>query len=195
MIIRIFLIMTMMLTSAVYADQTGQSDNHRKITTRIGISYVPIGEMKFTNNDISYDIYDHLSYRVSIEYYFSDLLSIGPSFEYLKENINPHGSFDTDITLYGYYLECRFNHVLTDSGANYMIFAMGTGLSSLTETSDYNGKGFCIYGAIGLDIAISDPVGFDFIYRYQLNTISVDDRDYRFNGSAIQAGLNYRFMF
>ena len=48
-----------------------------------------------------------------------------------------------------------------------MIFAMGTGLSSLTETkSGYNGNGFCVYGAIGLDIAISDLVGFDFIYRY-----------------------------
>ncbi|MCD6163333.1 MAG: hypothetical protein J7K40_13115 [candidate division Zixibacteria bacterium] len=195
MIIRIFFIAIMMITSALYAQQPGESINHRKITTRIGISYVPIGEIEFTNNNSSYDIYDHLSYRVSTEYYFSDLLSIGPSFEYLKENINPLGYFDTDIVLCGYYMECRINHCLTDSGANYMVFAMGTGLSSLEETGGYNGKGFCIYGVIGLDIAVAGPVGLDMLYKYQLNTISVEDRDYRFNGSTMQAGLNYRFIF
>lgn len=195
MIKRIVFITIMVLITSTYADQIESVDNHIKITTRLGLSYVPIGSIEFTNRDVKYELYDNLAYRISTEYYLSDLLSIGPGFEYLEKNVNPDGTFDDDIVLYNFYLDCRFNHCLTDSGENYLVFGIGTGISNLKEIHYESGSGFCLYGEIGLDITLHKSVGLDLLYRFQANKITVDDRIYRFDGSALRAGLNYRFRF
>jgi hypothetical protein len=195
MTVRITLIAIMLLTASSYADQVDSANNQIKITTRLSFSYVPIGSIEFTNRDVKYDIYDNLAYRVSVEYHLSELVSLGPGFECLKKNVNPDGTFNDDIVQYNFYLDCRFNHCLTDSSENYLVFGVGTGISNLKEMHDENGNNFCLYGDIGLDISLHKSVGLDLLYRFQTNKITVDDRIYRFNGSALQAGLNYRFKF
>ncbi len=195
MITRILLILTMSLTANSYADKFDSTADKKKITARLDMTYIPIGVIKFTNDNSSYDFYDNLAYRFSIEYHLSELISIGPGFEYLPKNVNPHASFNDDITLSNYYLDCRFNHTLIDSGTSYMIFGVGTGFSRLKESNGGGSDGFCLYGMVGFDIALYKSAGIDLFYRYQVNEITIDDRIYRFNGSAIQAGLNYRFWF
>jgi len=195
MITRIFLFLAMSLAASSYADQFDSTTNHRTITAHLDMAYMPIGAIKFTNDNASYDFYDNLAYRFSIEYHLSELISIGPGFEYLAKNVNPYAYFDDDITLSNYYLDCRFNHSLIDSGSSYMIFGVGTGFSRLEESNGGRNNGFCLYGMAGFDIALCKWAGIDLFYRYQVNEITIDDRIYRFNGSVIQAGLNYRFWF
>jgi len=164
-----------------------------QLTVRADLSYVPISEIEFTNRDLKYEIYDNLTYRGSLEYRISNILSIGPAFEYMARHISPDATFSEDIRLYNLYADFRFNHALTDSGANYFVFGLCTGISSLNEDNGAAGRGFLFYGVVGFDIALSKLVGLDLIYRYQDSRIDVEDRIYRFDGSALQAGLNYRF--
>ncbi len=195
MILRVFLITMMLLATETMASPKDATQSWRRLTTHLAISYIPIGAIEFTNDNSSYDIYDNLAYRVSVEYFVSDLVSIGPAFEYLKKNVNPYAYFDEDVALYGYYLDCRFNHSLTDSGGSFLIFGLGTGINALKEAGGMSGSGFNIYGTVGLDIALFPSVGLDLLYKYQTNRITVDDRIYKFEGSAIQTGLSYRFRF
>jgi opacity protein-like surface antigen len=168
--------------------------SHR-ITARLDLNYVPVSSTKFNNRDETYDIYDNLFYRVAIDYAIGDFLTIGPSFEYLNRHIEPTILDKRKISVYGYFLECRFNYNFTDSSSSFFVLGMGTGIAYLKEAIGNSNTGVAWYGVVGLDLAVSGPVGCDLLYRYQLTRVKVEDRDYRFDGSAIQAGLNYRFTF
>ncbi|MCP4583519.1 MAG: porin family protein [candidate division Zixibacteria bacterium] len=192
MIVRILLVVLLMIPVKVSANNTGQDNSKGQITTRLGLSYIPAGNIKFTNRDATYDIYDSMAFRVSMEYFVSDLFSIGPSFEYLSRQIEPYAFFEEDIRMYSFYLDFRINHGLTDSGGNYLVFGVGTGGGSLSEAEGESDGGFGLYGVVGLDIALQESIGLELLYRFQTARFIIEERDYRFDGSALQAGLSYR---
>ena len=196
MLTRVLILMVMLSTSYSYAQPAQAYRENRKITAHVDIVYLPISKVESNNFSTSFEKYDNISYRVSFEYYLSELVSVGPAFEYMHDNIDfISGYFNNDITLTNYFITCNFNHSLLDSGASYMIFGAGTGYSKLNESNGTEGNGFSLYGLVGFDIALHRSIGVDLYYRYQVNNIIVDDRTYRFDGSVIQAGLNYRIIF
>ena len=196
MITRILLIIMLMSPIKLAADDN--LDNHRfkQLTTRLGLLYVPVGLIKYSNSDRTDEIYDNLAYRVSAEYYLSDVFSIGPGFEYYSKHVDPYGSyFNDNISMYSLYLDFRINHGLTDSGGNYLVFGAGSGVSNLSEKRGKSNAGFSLYVITGLDIALYKSIGLDLLYRYQTARITIEEKDFRFERSALQAGLNYRFKF
>jgi len=166
-----------------------------RITARLEFAYVPIGEIDFTNRDVQYELYDNLLYRASLEYFASDLISVGPGFEYMKRRVNPEATFDEEMTQANFYVDFRINHLLTDSGLNFLVLGVGSGIGRVSESNGVSGTGFGLYGILGFDIVLASAVGLDLLYRYQVNSITVEDHDYSFSGSALQTGLNYRFRF
>jgi hypothetical protein len=189
---RLVIAFIMLSAMKINAQQPDSAAGPVDLTAHLGVAYVPVGEIEFTNRDVKYDLYDNLAYRIALEYHFADLLSAGPAFEYLRKRINPDGTFDVDIVQYTFYIDFRINHALTDSGANYLVFGAGTGFSNLVEIDNETGNGFSLYGEIGIDISVYNDIGMDLTYRFQAGKVSVGDRNYQFNGSAIMAGLNYR---
>jgi hypothetical protein len=187
--------MLLLQSGGLAAQEIPAPEKATRITTRIDFAYVPIGEIDFANRNVQYEIYDNLLYRASCEYFVSDLISIGPGFEYSKKRVNPEATFDEDMTQTNFYLDFRINHSLTDSGANYLVFGLGTGIGRISESDNVSGTGFGLYGIVGFDIMLGSSMGLDLLYRYQANSVTVEDHDYKFNGSALEAGLNYRFRF
>ena len=195
MIRKLMIAMLLLQSGGLAAQETPESSRRIRITTRVDFAYVPVGEIDFKNRDVQYEIYDNLLYRASCEYFVSDLISIGPGFEYSKKRVNPEATFDEDMTQTNFYLDFRINHSLTDSGANYLVFGLGTGIGRISESDNVSGTGFGLYGIVGFDIMLGSSMGLDLLYRYQASSATVEDHDYKFNGSALQAGLNYRFRF
>jgi hypothetical protein len=132
---------------------------------------------------------------LGVDYSITELFSVGPAFEYLSRHVEPSAISKHDIKYYGFYLDFRANYNFTDSGYSFMVLGFGSGINHLNEDKNSEGTGFALYGIIGLDLSISGPVGCDLIYRYQLAEIKAPFREYRYNGSVIQVGLNYRFKF
>lgn len=168
---------------------------HENITARANITYVPINSIEFTNRDNTYDVYDNLFYRLALEYHISNLISIGPSLEFMKRKVEPDAIFHKQITAYNILVDSKLKHNLIDSGNSRMTFGFGVGVMSLKEETGQSGKGAIFYAATGLDIGIWDNVGLDFIYRYQLSHVDIEYRKYRYDGSSIQMGINYRIRF
>jgi opacity protein-like surface antigen len=196
MIPRILLVIMLLLPIEANADDSASGPRLKQVTTRLGLLYVPIGMIKYLNDDRTAEIYDNLSYRVSAEYYLSDIFSIGPGAEYYSKHIDPYGSYTNEnVSMYSLYLDFRINHGLTDSGGSYLVFGAGSGVSSLSEEERKSGAGFSFYVLTGLDIAVHKSIGFDLLYRYQTTRITIDEKSFRFERSAIQSGLNYRFKF
>jgi len=196
MIARILLTITLLLPIKATADDIVNDSRLKQITTRLGMLYVPVGLIKYSNDDRTDEIYDNLAYRISAEYYLSDIFSIGPGFEYYSKHVDPYGSyFNDNISMYSMYLDFRINHGLTDSGGNYLVFGAGSGVSNLSEKRGESNAGFSLYVITGLDIALRKSIGLDLLYRYQTTRISIEEKSFRFERSALQAGLNYRFMF
>ena len=175
------------ISSADPADSIAASGSPHQITTRLNISYAPVGSIKYANNNEKIDIYDNTFYRVSADYFVTDLFSVGPAFEYQKCHLEPSGISNYDVTSYGFFLDFRTNYNFTDSGYSYMVIGLGAGAINLGEADNDSGTDFAFYGIIGLDLAVSGPVGCDLIYRYQFAEIKVPFREYRYNGSVIQA--------
>lgn len=204
MIIRISLTVILLVVPVTLAGQKVGIDleddltSPKKITARLCISYVPVGTIKFIPRDEEDNFYDNLVYRISAEYFVSEYFSIGPGFEYLAKHVTLEQdlTFEPDIKLYCFYLDFRCSYPLTDTGENYLVFGMGTGVGNLNESDNAEETGFCLYGLFGLDIDLWHNIGLDLLYRYQTNRITIkNDRNYRFEGSALQAGLSYRFKF
>jgi len=196
MIARILLIAILLLPIKATAQEIADNQQFKKLTARLGFLYVPVGLIKYSNFDRSAEIYDNLSYRVSAEYYLSDIFSIGPGFEYYAKHVDPYGSYTNEnISMYSIYLDFRINHGLTDSGGSYLVFGAGSGVSNLSEEKSESGAGFSLYGIVGLDIVLHKSLGLDLLYRYQTSRISIEEKEFQFERSAIQAGLNYRFKF
>lgn len=196
MIARILLIIMLLLPIKLTAYDNVDNSPQKQITTRLGFLYVPIGLIKYSNYDRTAEIYDNLSYRGSAEYYLSDIFSIGPGFEYYSKHVDPYGSYTNEnISMYSIYLDFRINHGLTDSGGSYLVFGAGSGVSNLSEEKGESNAGFSLYVITGLDIALHKSIGLDILYRYQTARITIEEKSFRFERSAIQAGLNYRFKF
>jgi opacity protein-like surface antigen len=196
--IRFILIMILISTSVTLAEQKNDLASSGRITARLSMLYIPVGTIKFISPDTKNNFYDNLAFRISAEYFISDYFSLGPGIEYLSKHVKPEQGypFDADIKLYNFYFDCRYSYPLTDSETSYLVMGIGTGIGSLDESGDARETGFCLYGLLGFDIALSHDVGLDLLYRYQTNRMTIDyERNYRFEGSALQAGLNYRFKF
>jgi len=196
MIARVLLIIMLLSPIRLTADDIVSSPPQKQISARLGFLYVPVGLIKNLNDDRTDEIYDNLAYRVSAEYYLSDIFSIGPGFEYYSKHVDPYGSyFNDNISMYSVYLDFRINHGLTDSGGSYLVFGAGSGVSNLSEEKGESNSGFSLYGIVGLDIALSKSIGLDLLYRYQTARITIEQKNFQFERSALQAGLNYRFKF
>ncbi|OQX92012.1 MAG: hypothetical protein B6D58_05015 [candidate division Zixibacteria bacterium 4484_95] len=199
--IRFLLIMILLSTSMVSAEQKSDLASPERITARLGVLYIPVGAIKFIPPDTENDFYDNFAFRISAEYFISGFFSLGPGIEYLIKHVEPEQGypFEADIKLYNFYFDCRYGYPLTDSETNYLVMGMGSGIGNLQESmelGDARGTGFCLYGLFGFDIALSNDIGLDILYRYQTIRITIDgERNYRFEGSGLQAGLNYRFKF
>lgn len=200
-VLLIVIILLVPITSAgqkVGIDLENDLTSPQKFTARLCISYIPVGTIKFIPRDVKDYFYDNLVYRVSAEYFISEYFSVGPGFEYLdkKVTVEQDYPFTARVRLYCLYLDSRYNHPLTDTGTSYLVFGMGTGIGKLNESDNAEETGFCLYGLIGLDIALWHDIGMDFLYRYQTTRMTINnDRNYRFEGSALQTGLSYRFKF
>ena len=72
-----------------------------------------------------------------------------------------------------------------------MVFGCGTGMASLTEKDGESNSDIIFYGMIGFDIKLWRDIGLDLLYRYQLSKLKVEYREYHYDGSTIQFGLNY----
>lgn len=196
--IRILSMMVLLSVSITSAEQKDDLALPGRITARLSISYIPVGTIKFISPDTKNNFYDNVAFRISAEYFISEYFSVGPGIEHLSKHVKLEQGypFEANIKLYNFYFDCRYSYPLTDAETSYLVMGMGTGIGSLDESGDARETGFCLYGLLGFDIALSHDVGLDLLYRYQTNRITInDERNYRFEGSALQAGLNYRFKF
>jgi hypothetical protein len=196
LVIAFMIMCSVVMASADQADSTAApAEAMPHIIARMDISYIPVGTIKYDNTNEKINIYDNVFYRLSAEYFITDLFSVGPSFEYQSRHLDPTGYSDYNVKSYGFFLDFRTNYNFTDSSYNYMVIGLGSGAVNLGEKGNSSATGFAIYGIIGLDLAVSGPVGCDLIYRYQFAQIGAPFREYRYNGSVVQTGLNYRFRF
>jgi len=192
--ILIVAILTLMVISAYGepADSSSMIPEPKHLTVRFNISYIPTSSLERENYDVNYDIYDNVFYRGEVDYFITKIFSLGGSLEYLNRHIEPNAIHKRDITGYSFYLDFKVNHNFTDSTYNYLVLGLGSGLTNLHEKNGGSATGYSFYGSIGFDLAIGGPIGCDLLYRYQLSKITIEDWEYRYNGSAIQVGLNYR---
>lgn len=199
MIKRIIILNSIVLLFQItYADSTDVDSmpvRTDRIAARLNVTYVPVNSIDFTNRNVTYDVYDNVFYRLAFEYYVSGLLAVGPSIELMIREIEPDVTSKEDITVFNFLVDSKLVHNLVDSGSSKMIFGFGVGFMNLKKENGQSGTGNIFYVSTGLDIGLSRDVGLDLIYRYQLAKTKIEYREYRYNGSAIQVGLNYRIKF
>lgn len=193
MITRLILAVLVMIPLNLKFEELAEAQMPTGFTVRADVNYVPTGSIDFRNTTGSYDIYDNLFYRISGDYSFFNIFSAGPGFEIMKERIEPSAIYHDNISVYSFYLDLRMNYPFTESGGSLFVLGAGSGLSSLHEgVSGLSDKGFTGYGLVGFDLPLYDGLGLDLAYRYQTARYKVDFREYKFDGSALQVGLNYR---
>lgn len=192
MISRIVLAMLLMLPFNLQFENSVNAQSAKQLTFRASVNYVPTGTLDFNNIEGRYDLYDNVFYRFAAEYSITKLFSIGPSFEILKKHIEPSAIYDDDILTYSFYADFRLNYGFTDSGKSLFVVGVGPGVSSLHESAGQKDSGFSLYGLAGFDLPLHKDLGIDFFYRYQTSHFKIEFREYKYDGSALQAGLNYR---
>jgi hypothetical protein len=191
---RLIIVVLLMPSKMLMAQENDSTSSSIKLTARLDIPYTPISTVKVLANKTVCDFYDSFAYRLSVEYYIAENISIGPGFEYLTRRVSTDGTFSDNILMYSYYLDGRYSYPLTDSGNSFLVLGLGSGIATLKEENFISDNGFCIYGIIGLDIGLSPKVGLDLLYRYGSTRVTINnDREYRIERSALQAGISYRF--
>jgi len=184
------------LASPGIADTLQVADNNgRFLAMRLNLSYKPTISIEPDNSSETSEAFDFTGYKIAVDYQVSKLIAIGPAFEYLNKEIERFGYYQNEgLSRFELTLSGKLNHHLTDTGRNYLVFGIESGYGSIKEKDGDSGNGYMLAALIGLDIALSGMLGLDFIYRYQYSGYKVDDINYRFDGSALQVGLNYRFV-
>jgi hypothetical protein len=191
---RVLILIALMSGNLLVAQELSTNTHKNRMTARFDLAYTPISSVKIPFNKSEYDFYDSFAYRLSVEYFVAEYVSIGPGFEYLSRRVSTDGTFSDNIYLYNLYLDGRYSYPITDSGKSYFILGLGSGIANLKEKKYEKGNGFCIYGIIGLDVGIFSNMGIDFLYRYGSTRVTVKSyREYRIERSALQSGFSYRF--
>jgi hypothetical protein len=193
MITRLLLGLLIMLPLNLKFEDLAEAQAPNQLTFRADINYVPTGSIDLGNTSSSYTIYDNVFYRFSGDYPLYSILSIGPSFEIMKKRIEPSAIYHDDISVYSFYLDLRVNYLFIESGKSLFVLGAGSGMSSLHEGgSGSSDNGFTAYGLVGFDLPLYSNLGLDLAYRYQTAHFKIGAHEYKFDGSALQAGLNYR---
>ena len=190
-IITIAIITTVSSADTTAVDTSAIEVRQYQLTLRLDMSYLPVNSIEFDNLNSTYEVYDNIYYRFGAEYAVSDLVTAGPSIEYMNRHIEPISTLGLDITAFNFLVDFKLNHKFTDSGKTKMIFGFGTGLASLSEEGGESQTGVIFYVSTGFDIALWKNIGLDMIYRYQFSHLKIEYSNYKYDGSALQFGLNY----
>jgi hypothetical protein len=161
---------------------------------RVGFTYLPTGTMKMPADVEGRTFYDSFALRIDLSYAVSDYLEIGPGIEFINKKVNPDATFSSKISVISALADARFSYPMTDSGSSNFVVGLGTGVCKLTEKGSGSATGPNIYGIIGFDIGLGKDMGLDLLLRYGFARAELENiREYRYNGWALQTGLNYRF--